>query len=916
MKVRCRVHHHSFKARAGRWTASAAFVLCTACPAGRALAACNGGVTVTSTIVISANCDGGSTTPLRMNTGANVTINAGVTVSNNAGSGRNGDPVSVLSTSTASSLTNNGRIYTAAQWAITNNGTLDTLINTGTIGSGVRRAIVNNGGTIGTITNTGTVSGPFADITASGGSIGTLNNLQGAGNAGGALTYAGGLPTRYNIIINGPGTYGVLAGAGVSGATIFGIHGTSTVATGTYSGVLTGLDVSNLGGATHGSFGGLSWALNLASGSSTVWDLVFAPATSDITSGGSFALDSIGVTTNPVFDGGTLTLAPDDASAEAFTVNGSGGTLNTPTGGNATLSGVLSGAGGLTVNGSGRLTLSGLNTYAGGTTIASGTVAIDGDSALGSGAVFVAPGAVLMGTGTIGGPVTVAGTFKPGNSPGFIAVNATVTQNAGSTYQQDIAGTVQAANNTPAGSTGFYSVLDITGGQFVIQPGATLTPQLLNLFTPAEPGFGSAPHVPALGERFRIITADGGINGRFTTLTQPAGLAAGTQFAAFYDVAGSRSIDLLVIPLSYRTALADGNANARSAADALDRLVELNLAGTAGAAQTTVLQAAATQGAAALPSFARALAGEIHGASLAVVPQTTLRLQQAVLAHLGSATGVRSKAWGEMAYQRGDRSGDDTAGGFSSHLYQLAFGADTHTADGRTLGTGFALSTTRVSARSGSGTVQQGTLFVYGQRPVSGWMLDGMASFGLNSTDNTRNDPLGSATALDANDLRGRDALVSLGIGRAHDIATGRVTPYARLTWQHVRQSAFNEGDSAAALGVRRFSEDGLRAMLGVTLASAPTFATADTAAQRFSYRAHLGVGADTSDLLQPRLNTTLAGIAMTLRTPDVGATFVQAGVSATARIAADTVLHLGLAGEVRQGAALGNVNLDVIVRF
>jgi hypothetical protein len=54
----------------------------------------------------------------------------------------------------------------------------------------------------------------------------------------------------------------------------------------------------------------------------------------------------------------------------------------------------------------------------------------------------------------------------------------------------------------------------------------------------------------------------------------------------------------------------------------------------------------------------------------------------------------------------------------------------------------------------------------------------------------------------------------------------------------------------------------------------------------------------------------------MTLRTPDVGTTFVQAGVSASARVAADTVVELGLAGEVRQGAALGNINLDVIVRF
>jgi hypothetical protein len=105
VKVRWRFHHHTFKTRAGRWTVSAAFVLCTALPAGRAVAACNGGVTV----------------------------------SNSSGSGRNGDPISVLSTSTSATLINNGNIYTAAQWAITNTDTLGTLIKAGTICSGVRR---------------------------------------------------------------------------------------------------------------------------------------------------------------------------------------------------------------------------------------------------------------------------------------------------------------------------------------------------------------------------------------------------------------------------------------------------------------------------------------------------------------------------------------------------------------------------------------------------------------------------------------------------------------------------------------------------------------------------------------------------------------------------------------------------------
>jgi hypothetical protein len=125
---------------------------------------CNGGATVTGTLTISANCAGGGVKPLNLDTGANLTVNAGVTVSNNAGSGRNGDPISVLSSATASTLTNRGTIYTAQQWGVTVNGTLTSLLNTGTISSGFRRGIVILGTTsvLGTLTNTGSIIGPFS----------------------------------------------------------------------------------------------------------------------------------------------------------------------------------------------------------------------------------------------------------------------------------------------------------------------------------------------------------------------------------------------------------------------------------------------------------------------------------------------------------------------------------------------------------------------------------------------------------------------------------------------------------------------------------------------------------------------------------------------------------------------------------
>ncbi|MFM1755364.1 MAG: hypothetical protein RL621_268 [Bacteroidota bacterium] len=233
---------------------------------------CNGGSILSTALTISSNCDGASTTPLQLDSGGNVTINSGVTVSNDRWSTRNGDPIHILSSSTSAIITNNGSIYTASQWAVTNYGINTEIYNNGTLSSGSRRAIVNgsDAATFSVITNLGTISGPFSDITNSNvaGSIVTFNNLQGGSDA---VTYSGALPTNYNIIINSTTNYGKLSGG--SGATTFGIYAGSTVTLGTYTSVLTGLTLSNLI-STTGTFSGLTWTLLNSAG--TTWDLVFS----------------------------------------------------------------------------------------------------------------------------------------------------------------------------------------------------------------------------------------------------------------------------------------------------------------------------------------------------------------------------------------------------------------------------------------------------------------------------------------------------------------------------------------------------------------------------------------------------------------------------------------------------------------
>jgi fibronectin-binding autotransporter adhesin len=85
------------------------------------------------------------------------------------------------------------------------------------------------------------------------------------------------------------------------------------------------------------------------------------------------------------FDGGTLRFRNSFSSARDVTINAGGGTIDT-NGHDNTLSGIISGAGGLAKTGTGTLTLSGTNTYTGGTSINGGGLIIGADSHLGDAA--------------------------------------------------------------------------------------------------------------------------------------------------------------------------------------------------------------------------------------------------------------------------------------------------------------------------------------------------------------------------------------------------------------------------------------------------------------------------------------------------------------------------------------------------
>jgi uncharacterized protein YhjY with autotransporter beta-barrel domain len=250
-----------------------------------AFALCNGGVTVTSTLEITASCNGGNIKGLTLDTGADVTIASGVTVSNDAPFGVNGRSVVILETAISSRLVNNGSIYTYNQWGLWNKpgGNVD-VVNFGQI-TGVVRYGISNQSTITSLTNVGSITGGFGSIgNAGSASITVFNNLQGSLTSR-PVTIVGNLPNSYNIIINSSTNYGQLSapGTGNMAFNIYGNTGTtlvsgvdaSVVSEGRYLSVLQNFtSLTDISGTT-GTYGSYNYSLVENDSILNAWDLVF-----------------------------------------------------------------------------------------------------------------------------------------------------------------------------------------------------------------------------------------------------------------------------------------------------------------------------------------------------------------------------------------------------------------------------------------------------------------------------------------------------------------------------------------------------------------------------------------------------------------------------------------------------------------
>lgn len=309
---------------------------------------------------------------------------------------------------------------TSAAVALTTGGNHASTTFSGVL-SGAGSLVKTGNGTLAlsgnnTFTGTTTVSAGTLQIGA-GGTTGSLagnvtNNAALVFNRSDALAYAGTIGGTGSLTQSGSGTL-TLSGANTfsGGATL----SSGTVIAGSNSALGSGT-VALQGASLRAGTGGASLANALVLGA-------------DTTLGG----------TNALTLSGALTL-------------GGFRTLNVTNSALTTLSGTIGETSPsiLIKQGSGELSVTGANTYSGGTFIQAGTVRINNStgSAFGTGAVTVASGATLAGSGSFSGALQLNGTYAPGNSPGT-ASTGSQTWAGGATYLWEINDATGSAGHNP-----------------------------------------------------------------------------------------------------------------------------------------------------------------------------------------------------------------------------------------------------------------------------------------------------------------------------------------------------------------------------------------------------------------------------------------------------------------------------------
>jgi outer membrane autotransporter protein len=650
---------------------------------------------------------------------------------------------------------------------------------------------------VGTVRNYGTIRGISATGVDSGG---RPNSAQGIAMGGGVIENAAGALIsggRSGILIDDGADNTAYGATTITNAgTIEGLAGAAIALVGNFNDSITNSGTIR-GVGTAIQMGGGDDVLTLLPGSVITGTVDGGAGTDRVTLAGSgngsfagsvnfeqLAVDSGSwtLTSNSSFTQSTIAAGATLTGTTAVLTGGvaNAGILKIDQAFSGTLAAVLSGAGTLQKLGTGTLDIGTLGGFNGSIQVQGGRLNMLGASAS---AVTVGSGATLGGTGSVGS-VTVqsGGTISPGTSIGTLTVTGNLTQATGSTYAAEIA----------VGSNDRIAV----GGSAAIQTGTTLA-------------VTRAAGTYAIGSRYTLLTATGGVNGNYGSLTQNAlgdtELRLGaTSNSIFVDVArtGASLVKLGGTPNQIAVATAFGTLNAGNAAYAVLTLNPDD---------------------AALRAAFNLLSGEIHASIGTAMVQNAISAQSAIASRFGlDAEGT--SIWGQFVGATGEDEGVFASGDADSDTIGGMGGVDLGRGEARIgLAGGYTRDKLRVSDRLSSATLKTAHLLAYAGGRFGGVSLRGEIGYGWTSVDTRRSIVFTgfsdqTAASYDGSTLHG---FAELGIPVPLKDAT--IEPFAGVAGYRVKTDAFAETGGAAMLrGAGRsdtfaLGKLGLRATLPIT---------------------------------------------------------------------------------------------------
>jgi autotransporter-associated beta strand protein len=677
--------------------------------------------------------------------------------------------------------------------AITGNGAVaktgtGTMILTGdndftggtTIAGGILQ--VGDGGTSGRITgsvmNNGTLAFNRADtlvftgtISGSGGIVqsspGTLVLTGQNSFTGGTAITGGTLALAGNGRISGPvvnnGVFDIASATGGPVA-IAGLAGQGTVSLGNQTLALDGANAS-FGGTITGA-----GAVMLTSGSQVLTGTNTHSGGTTI-SGGTLIATAAALGTGPIVGNGALVIDQG--------------------GGDARLPNALSGSGLLVKQGNSKLDLTGDSDFAGTTQIAGGGLAVNGN--LRNSVVSAASGTILSGAGTVGGVALAEGAaIAPGNSIGTLTVAGNVVQSAASVYAVEV---------DPASDR---SDRIVAQGSATIAPGAMLT-------VIKEADLAYAP-----GRRYTVLTATGGISGRYT-------VTGDTAISAFYALEAQyapQSVTLEAMQVrAFTTAAVTRNQVAAAAGlDSLDAGQPLH-----------DIVAMYGDAASATAAFDQ-LSGEIEASVHSALIEASRFSREAVVDQLraaacgpGDAAATRCDAgdrivWGRLFGSSGEIGATAGTAALDISARGVIAGADLGAGEQARVGFYAAGSRSRFSAdaRGSDGESDNRELGVYAAGDWAGFGLRLGAGYGWHDVDTTRVIAIDGFAARPTRAAKARTLQAFAEAGYRLGTGATAVEPFAGLAHVDLDTDRSTESGGAAALDSAGTSTRATLSMLGL----------------------------------------------------------------------------------------------------